>query len=494
MGNAENAYLFRHAMMRAAAYDLQPPVERSELHTHAYAIIEALPHPDPDAFAYELAGHARDAAVGTPDIARRREMSEREARWLGRAMQRARDNSNFRMALECAERVLNSESVDVATRHGAALLGAEMSAALGEFAHVPEFLTSAEKLHEGGSPTLRAAWILSFVNADLLPKRKYEAGANLLQEALAIFRDNGDLLGEARATGYLGNVLARRDLRKEALVQYEQSEAIFRKLRHQRGLSTCRGNVGLMHRYFGQNDKAESAYREALQIDREIGNREGVPRHLGNLAVLYRETGRFDKALELFDECGDAFRELGDRTGWMRNTINHAHCFEATGQPHRAVVLYQQAERIAEECGLRFDMADCAAYRGEALLKMDDTVRGEPALESAALRYEQLNSPRDAAEVWETLAASAHKREEDAATLRYTTAALLNLEKVKETNPSFDLLALHAEASLAHDQFEAAAVAALQALEKATNSKGLDPIRLATLKAIARKGQASSAT
>lgn len=494
MGNAENAYLFRHAMMRAAAYDLQPPVERSELHTHAYAIIEALPSPDPDAFAYELAGHARDAGIATPDIQRRREMSEREVRWLGHAMQRARNSSSFRIALECAERILNNESADIAARHGAALLGTEMSAALGEFDRVPEFLATAERLHDDESPTLRAAWILSFVNADLLPNRKYEEGASLLHEALAIFRDNDDLLGEARATGYLGNVLARRDLRKDALDQYARSEAIFRQLGHQRGLSTCRGNVGLMYRYFGQNDEAEQAYREALQIDREIGNREGVPRHLGNLAVLYRDAGRYEEALELFDECGDAFRELGDRTGWMRNTINHAHCFEGTGQSHRAVVLYQQAERIAEECGLRFDMADCAAYRGQALLKMDDTVRGEPALETAALRYEQLNSPRDAAEVWESLAVSAHKREEEEATLRYTTAALQNLKSLEDTSPGFELLALHAEASLAHDQFASAAKSALAALEVAADDKGADQIRLATLKAIARKGQASSAT
>lgn len=423
MGYAENAYLFRHAMMRLAAYELQPPLERSELHAHAFAIIEALPHDDPDAFAFELAGHARDAALALPDERKRQQMSEREAGWLNRAMQRARTNNNYRIALECAERLLANEAAEVAARHGAAILGAEMCASLGEFPRVPELLKRAEELHNDADPTLRANWILSHVNAVLLPKREYDNAIALIQESLRISRDAGERLTEARATGYLGNVMARLDRRKEAIECYTKSEALFRELNHMRGLSTSRGNLGLMYRYFGDNDNAESAYREALRIDREIGNREGIARHLGNLGVLYRETRREQQALELFDECGDLFRELGDRTGWMRNAINHATCYESIGQFHRAVALYQSAERIAVECGLPHDTADCQYCRGAALLRLNDTVRGEPVMELSALGYEKQGAA-EAAEVWEELAESAAAREENEAVLRYTTAAL----------------------------------------------------------------------
>lgn len=491
MSFAESAYLFRHAMMRLAAYELQPPVDRAVLHGHAYAIIEELPHEDPDAFAYELAGHARDAAFGDPDGRRRTEMQQREARWLNRAMQRARNNSSFRIALECSERLLANDTAPAEERHAAALQGAEMSAALGVFDRVPEFLDKAERIQNGQAPTLRAAWILSSVNAVCLPRREYEKSIGLLREALAIYREAGDKLGEARATGYLGNVQARIGERENAVAQYEQSEAIFRELGHQRGLSTCRGNLGLMYRHFGEVEKAEQAYREALQIDREIGNKEGIPRHVGNLAVLYREIERYNEALPLFDETGELFRELGERAGWMRNAINHASCYERISQFHRAVTLYQQAERVAHECGLIFDAADCIRYRGEALLKLQDTVRGEPTLEEAALRYEKLNAPDQAAEVWERLAESAHAREEMEAVLRNTEAALQNL-RAAQLEPGFKLLTMHAEAALAGDQFAEAAQSANAALEVAPGDS--DPILLATLKAIARKGQASSAT
>ncbi|MEK7467065.1 MAG: hypothetical protein AAB074_06580 [Planctomycetota bacterium] len=79
---AEKAYLFRHALLRDAAYQLQLPGDRARLHALAFAVIEALaggraPEPAPldaveevtlqphatVAFAQELALHARLAEV-----------------------------------------------------------------------------------------------------------------------------------------------------------------------------------------------------------------------------------------------------------------------------------------------------------------------------------------------------------------------------------------------------------------------------------------------
>ena len=78
---AEMAYLFRHALLRDAAYQLQLPGDRARLHALAFAAIEELaggraPEPAPldaaepvpfqphstDPFSEELAGHARVAS------------------------------------------------------------------------------------------------------------------------------------------------------------------------------------------------------------------------------------------------------------------------------------------------------------------------------------------------------------------------------------------------------------------------------------------------
>src|SRR5690606_6677865 len=98
--NAETAYLFRHAMLREAAYGLQLPSDRSRLHELAIHLIEAAfggraPEPAPldavnppryewcatDVVASELSDHARQALTGvtapgaalsvTPELHRR---------------------------------------------------------------------------------------------------------------------------------------------------------------------------------------------------------------------------------------------------------------------------------------------------------------------------------------------------------------------------------------------------------------------------------------
>ena len=76
--HAEQDYLFRHALLRDAAYQLQLPGDRARLHGLAFAVLEDFcggPPPDPppldaadppafrphatDPFALELADHAR---------------------------------------------------------------------------------------------------------------------------------------------------------------------------------------------------------------------------------------------------------------------------------------------------------------------------------------------------------------------------------------------------------------------------------------------------
>ena len=94
--SAETAYLFRHALLREAAYQLQLPGDRSRLHALALSVLEELaggrpPEPPPlgpdvdvlipphasDAFARELAGQAGSA--GGPDMAGLRRLYLRRA-------------------------------------------------------------------------------------------------------------------------------------------------------------------------------------------------------------------------------------------------------------------------------------------------------------------------------------------------------------------------------------------------------------------------------
>ncbi|CAG0991313.1 hypothetical protein PLCT2_02486 [Planctomycetaceae bacterium] len=68
---AETAYLFRHALMRDAAYQLQLPGDRAMLHVPAFSILEPIHGAlaSNAESALELAYHASVGAIQDPDLA-----------------------------------------------------------------------------------------------------------------------------------------------------------------------------------------------------------------------------------------------------------------------------------------------------------------------------------------------------------------------------------------------------------------------------------------
>src|SRR5690606_11363688 len=84
--HAETAYIFRHALLRDAAYGLQPPGERGVLHGLALEILQALLAPEEiPALAMELAEHARLAMHDTLPDKRRRALLAAEHDYLNQA-------------------------------------------------------------------------------------------------------------------------------------------------------------------------------------------------------------------------------------------------------------------------------------------------------------------------------------------------------------------------------------------------------------------------
>ena len=92
--DAEIAYVFRHALVREAAYELQPPGDRAVLHALVIEIVEAaLASDDPllDAWALELADHARAAQAfrRTANLALLKALADKEVGYLARAQKHA---------------------------------------------------------------------------------------------------------------------------------------------------------------------------------------------------------------------------------------------------------------------------------------------------------------------------------------------------------------------------------------------------------------------
>lgn len=326
--NAEAAYLFRHALLRDAAYQLQLPGDRARLHALAFHAFEeiaggpgpALPPLDPmegkelqphpvDAFAEELAGHA--GLAGQPEGA-------------GDSVLKRAHRHYLRRAAEHAARLFENQSAE------------------GLWKKLSEVLSGSEK-----ADSLRRAGHAAFRAGRLAPAER------LLEQALALFRESGHRAGEAATRTYLGglfNATGRVDLAERF---HGQALAIHRDLGNARATGAALGSLANIYRQTGRFDLAEITHGQALALHRETGNRRYEGLELGNLAGLHRETGRREDAEREYGQAIDLSREFLDRGSESIGLGNLAGLFQETGRKAEAERAYDEALAIKREVGNR---------------------------------------------------------------------------------------------------------------------------------------------
>ncbi|MCZ7607419.1 MAG: tetratricopeptide repeat protein [Planctomycetota bacterium] len=397
--SAETAYLFRHALLREAAYELQPPGVRARLHELAFHLIEQLyggraprppalddadappppPHPA-DAVARELAGHARLARAESGELADARRL------YLQRAAEAAQRACQDRAALECWLELAGLEHGAVAAE--AQRRGAEAAFRTGDTARA---LALAEQAAQAQSENNRLQGIAlgTLATVQLVAGRLDEAEQTNWQ-ALMIHREFGDVTRQVTALGNLANVYTYRSRLADAERTYEQvlelapspharSVALvnlagvyratarhelaettflralegFRALGDRRVEGITIGNLGTVYEDVGRHEEAEHAYRQSIAIAREVGNRRSEGAVLGNLAKLLKKQGRGAESRSALLQAVAIHHEVGNRRfeGIALGEVALLHV--ADGRTDDAARAFEQALAIHAEVGNR---------------------------------------------------------------------------------------------------------------------------------------------
>jgi tetratricopeptide (TPR) repeat protein len=341
MTSAETAYLFRHALLRDAAYELQLPADRARLHELAFFLIEEAfggraPEPPPldavdpppcpphrtDSIAAELAEHSRLAGGG-----------EGEGTGVLCTLYRL----YLRRAAEYLERAFRPQAAAQAWQ---SLSGLVAGAA-------------------GGECQRRAGVVLAQAGQPV-------AAQSAFMQALEMAREVGNRRGEGVALGNLAGVYRETGRVDQAERTYELSLAIAREISDRRCEGAALGNLAIVYYTTGRMEQAERVFEQALAIHREVGNRryEGIV--LGNLASVYQENGRLDLAERTQEQALAIAREVSDRRAEGIALSNLAIVYHETGRPERAERIYEQALAIHREIGNRhfegLQMCACATY------------------------------------------------------------------------------------------------------------------------------------
>ncbi len=205
----EDAFRFRHMLIRDAAYDRVPKELRADLHARFADWLEGRGQELDEIVGYHLERAARCLAELGPETKRGRELGERAADRLGSAGRRALARGDARGASTLLERTASLLPPDDPNRLDALLSCGQALLETGEMEQADALLTeAAERASAAGHRGIAAGAAVTLdhlhsFNA-LGPEITWEEASERLDEAAAVFEDLHDDAGLAHVLGVGG--------------------------------------------------------------------------------------------------------------------------------------------------------------------------------------------------------------------------------------------------------------------------------------------------
>jgi tetratricopeptide (TPR) repeat protein len=165
-------------------------------------------------------------------------------------------------------------------------------------------------------------------------------------EALGIFREQGDDIGEGIGVLNLGGIAARQGDRKSAGALFEQSLAIARSIRHQELESECEECLGDLALRSGDPREAEARFVRALRICRDAEDKRGEAIAVWSLGRVDAANGRHEAARAKFADALPAFQSFGMNAEALDCVDDCAALLTATGRADDAVRLHAAAATV----------------------------------------------------------------------------------------------------------------------------------------------------
>ncbi len=192
--------------------------------------------------------------------------------------------------------------------------------------------------------------------------QRKDDGVAVLEQALAIRREAGDLPGEAQTACNMAECFARMDRFDEALVLLQRALDANRLLGHRYGEGVALNNFGEVYLGLGRVNEAIDRLRRARGIFAEIGETRGEAYALNNLGEAYLAAGLVSQAVGCLERALAFRRSAGDRFREAQTLRVLGQASLASGEPDAAGPLLARSCAIFEEYG---DDAQAAAIRAQ---------------------------------------------------------------------------------------------------------------------------------
>jgi predicted ATPase/class 3 adenylate cyclase len=369
----EEAYRFRHILLRDAAYDSMPKETRAELHERYATWLAEKTGERTLEYEEILAYHLESAFRLRAELGRldgdSRELAIAAAVRLARAGRRATARDDSTAAATLLARAADLLGDDDPARTELLLPLARARIELGDLEQADRLIAEAAKRARGlGDARLehRALVEQQFLRLKTDPAGTTQEVERIARLALPVFEVAGDQAGLATAWDLLAQVHLM------ACRYAERAAALERALEHARlagGEREAEIVIGLeTAHYWGPTPVEESIARCEARLGEALGRRPTVEAALlGTLAGLEAMRGQFDEARALYRRQRAIHEDLGRPYSAAAWTMVYARVEMLAGDPAAAEAELRHGYETLERMGELGVLSTLSAYLADAL-------------------------------------------------------------------------------------------------------------------------------
>jgi predicted ATPase len=341
---SEMRYLFRQALMRDAAYDMQPHTRLSQAHARAAVAIQQVHHPDLNQYYDDLAYHYEQAQDPRQAFVYARLAGEFAAAQF--ANSQAADY--FDMALKNAagldpkETLAERQSVHASLGELLVTIGGYQDASQ----HLEQALELAQEQGDGDAQARACRWLARLHES----RSEYPQALEWIERGLEILAGR-ETAEAAELSNYAGLVYSRQGDYPQALEHARRGMRIAEKLGATVVLARNHNLLGHLARLRGESAEAVGHFQQALDLYQNAGDIAGQATSQNQIANAYYGLGRWSEAREYFDQARRTFEEIGDvyNRAFVENNLGQITLNQ--GQVDQALDYYQHGLSTLEQIG-----------------------------------------------------------------------------------------------------------------------------------------------
>jgi tetratricopeptide (TPR) repeat protein len=399
--SAEQAYLFRHSVLRDAAYQLWLPSERARLHEHALEALESFATMAVpaylDSISAELALQAT-AALAHKVACRSRSRVERlrssELKYRILAASNAEQHYRHAEAEEHWRTVSTHVSATAKQRKEALEKLAYSRFRVGEtneaLAHFEALRKEAVQVDDLEYQTVALGGMAQCMRH----LGRFDESETLQKRALALAIEQGNLKAEASQSGMLGILYETTGKIAQARPCQERTLEIARQLGEPRSEAMALGSLGTVNWHENRMAQARECYAQAFEIADKLGDRRMQGLWLSNLALIERGDKQLAKAHEMEGRALGFIRASGDIRLEASMCTGLAELLEDEGDHEASLGIAIKGLELARETQSLILEARALQAAGFASLALKRFGQARPMLEQAASLHETTKNLR----------------------------------------------------------------------------------------------------